>query len=504
MVLRFINRKCGDYMKRYLTKEHMIFFFLFFFFLVLLTLSPISGDDWGNYMIGGHDIFYQINQAFSMYFSWEGRIVSRILINILTYHKWLWNILNAILITSMIVGISKLVNFNNRKMGLCLSILVLLTMNIYTFSQVVVWVAGNITYLFPLAFLLFYFILCKNNLLRFKYIKILICLLQLLLPLFVEHMAILLVFTNIFTLGIHYYKTKKWNTIYLIYVILSIFSSCILLLSPGTSYRSSIENTMFNSLTLVDKIQYNLPNFIQYTFIINSSFLVLLVINNLYLIHSQVKNQLLKIGLNIYMSIIPILTVILYSITLFVTSSFSIFKIIDSTNYLVQIYWISYIIIWLFLLYKHCFYYAKYECFWFAILGLLANAVMLLSPTWGYRTSFATYFFLMISCLYIFDFISIPSIVDKFLIIVVILISFIYLIFYINVRIEIKNREESISNQLLRNSKIIKIDAIPSYANCNINPMNDYHLEVFKKYYQIPEDNEVIIIPKRWRFVIAK
>ena len=39
----------------------------------------------------------------------------------------------------------------------------------------------------------------------------------------------------------------------------------------------------------------------------------------------------------------------------------------------------------------------------FYLIGILSNAVMLLSPTWGYRTSFASYLFLSISFLIVID-----------------------------------------------------------------------------------------------------
>ena len=63
-------------------KKTKKFYFIFFaFILFILFLSPISGDDWGNYLVGQNGIRHMIEQALRMYLSWEGRLGSRLLIN---------------------------------------------------------------------------------------------------------------------------------------------------------------------------------------------------------------------------------------------------------------------------------------------------------------------------------------------------------------------------------------------------------------------------------------
>ena len=132
-------------MKKILSRNTILYILIFGFFFTILTLSPISGDDWGNYLVGKQGMIHSFVQAFEMYFNWEGRLVSRILINILTYHKWLWNIVNSLFITGIIYGIIVVVKPRQKKLTICLSILTVLLMNIFTFSQIIVWVAGNIT-----------------------------------------------------------------------------------------------------------------------------------------------------------------------------------------------------------------------------------------------------------------------------------------------------------------------------------------------------------------------
>ena len=88
-------------------KENKIYIGIFIFILIILFLSPISGDDWGNHLEGTLGFRHMIGQAIGMYFSWEGRFISRILINILTYNKWLWNIINSIAIVGIIYYVEK-------------------------------------------------------------------------------------------------------------------------------------------------------------------------------------------------------------------------------------------------------------------------------------------------------------------------------------------------------------------------------------------------------------
>ena len=65
-------------------KENYKYLFLFIFFTIILFLSPRSGDDWGNFLEGSLGIRHMIGNAIGMYFDWEGRFVSRLLINFLT------------------------------------------------------------------------------------------------------------------------------------------------------------------------------------------------------------------------------------------------------------------------------------------------------------------------------------------------------------------------------------------------------------------------------------
>ena len=197
-------------------KKKIFFISIFLFFVLIFFLSPISGDDWGNYIEGSRGLYKSITEAIGMYFSWEGRFISRILINILTYHKVLWNFVNSLVITGTIFLIIKIINPKKIIIYL-LSLLIFLLMNIYTFSQVIPWLAGNITYLFPIPLLLLYFYFIFSNK-KDNRLIVLFSILNLIMTMFVEHMAIILIFSNILFIIYRYIKNKKIDKELILYL----------------------------------------------------------------------------------------------------------------------------------------------------------------------------------------------------------------------------------------------------------------------------------------------
>ena len=478
-------------------KKKIFFISIFIFFLLIFFLSPISGDDWGNYIEGSRGLYKSITEAIGMYFSWEGRFISRILINILTYHKILWNIVNSVVITGTIFLIIKIIN-PKKKIIYLLSLLVFLLMNIYTFSQVVPWLAGNITYLFPIPLLLLYFYFIFSNK-KDKKLIILYSILNLLMTMFVEHMAIILIFSNILFIIYRYIKNKKLDKELILYLIISIIGTVTMLLSPGTLYRSSVENLEFNKLSIIGKLLYNIPNFIYYTFIVNPYMIILLSISSTYLINKIFKNKIVKILLILAMNLIPILSTSLYVISKFINiNSF----LLDSSSTVLIIFYILYVLFFIYLIIKNYKTIFNKEMFFFVI-GISSNVVMMASPTWGFRTSLGTYIFLCIfSLLVMNEYIKERKIYNYIASFIIIICSLFYIILYISTYRQYKENKILIEKGINDKSKIIEIYGYPHFANCNINPEDDYHLIVFKRYYNIDEDVEVKVLKNKWRYLI--
>ena len=480
-------------------KNKFVFIFYFFFFLFIFFLSPISGDDWGNYLAGTNGLRHMIGNAIGMYFSWEGRLISRIIINILTYHKWLWNIINSIVIISFSYLINSIYNFKNKKTIILLTFIMIIFMNLYTFSQTITWIAGNITYLFVIPLILLYILyLQKENKLTNIKITVLI-ILNIIIPMFVEHMAILLIFINLLFIIIDYINNKKINKKLLIFLFISTTSFLLMFFSPGNQYRNSVENIMFNQLNPIQKVLYNLPNFTFYTYTINSFLLILIFIGSFYLIKDIIKSKYLKYFLYLYESI---------SIVIGITYLLIELKILNYSiqqNNLIIIYYLILTIINFYLIFKSKKNITKNLALFFYIIGIFSNTVMLMSPTWGYRTSLATYIFLTISYLIIID----NHIKEKKAILYSLYCCNImgiifYSIFYINIHKAYIDNLKIINNGINNKSKTIEITAYPSYAPCNINPMNEYHLDKFKKYYHINKNTQIKLIDTHWKLIFYK
>ncbi len=469
---------------------------IFIIFLIITTLTPIAGDDWGNYLEGTLGIRHMIGQAIGMYFDWEGRFISRLLINFLTYYKVLWNIINSLLITSIIYLIVQITNSKSKKQSLLFAILIVLLMNIHTFGQVVTWLAGNITYLFVIPLLLFYFNYILHHQNNNKKTIIALTFLNIIMTMFVEHMAVILVTGNILILLSRYIKTKKIDKEILIYTIASTLGLITMLFSPGSRKRSLTENITFNELNIIEKILYNVPNFIYYTFTVNYTLSIIMTLGNYYLVKRQIKNKKLRLLSYLYLLIFPIINSLIY-----LYSSLLNKDIIVHNNIIVILYFISYILIDLLLVYKATKKDKINKTLFFYLLGYGANVIMTVSPTWGYRTSFATYIFLSISYLLIINrYMKETKIINFLATTICILSSIFYITLYTSARLQLIENNKNIKEQLEEDKDVIEIIKYPNFVSCNINPENDYHLQKFKLYYEIPEDKEVKLIDNNWKY----
>ena len=137
--------------------------FIFIFFLLICSLTPISNDDWENFLFLGKN---PIKYAMFKYMDWEGRFISRILIVLLTYNKLIWNIISSAINTSIIYLSMKIISPKNKKATFSLLFLVFLLMSFKVFTQSIIWVTGNITYVFVIPLMLGYFYLIMNDLER--------------------------------------------------------------------------------------------------------------------------------------------------------------------------------------------------------------------------------------------------------------------------------------------------------------------------------------------------
>ena len=271
-----------------------------------------------------------------------------------------------------------------------------------------------------------------------------------------------------------------------------------MLLSPGTKKRSGMENIEFSKLSLFNKIIYNIPNFINYTFVVNYFLSILIVCANIYLIKKHTKNKLLKYILLIFISVVPILNCIN---DFFKNLNIINFTLFDCNNIIVSLYYFIYLIIIFYFIVIDTNKDKSKKIIFFFIIGILSNLVMMISPVWGYRTSFATYIFLSISMLMIIDkYIKERKLYNIILNILCIGFSLFYIILYISVNLQYKDNLKIIDNGKRKNSKVIEIVKYPHYVD--INPENDFHIMRYKKYYGLNDDVEIILKENNWKYFI--
>lgn len=437
-----------------------------------------------------------IKYAFNKYFTWEGRIISRIIIVFLTYRKWMWNIISSLVTTSIIYFIMKIINPKNKKATLLLIFLTFLLMSFKVFTQTLIWVTGNITYVFILPLLLMYFYFVFNTEKYNKNKIILLSMLNIVMTMFIEQMSILLVISNVIFFLYKSIKNKKIDKSSLVFLICSLFGTTLMLLSPGSQLRYNEYHSYFKSLSIFNKILYNIPNFIKYTYTINFFLLILLSTTNLILVKKINAKKSIKIILWLFTLIIPIGTCISYLLS---TINIDIPFFIDNTNKLLCLYYFVYTIITFYLIYKEK---NKKAIFFFAI-GILSNLIMLLSPTSGNRSTIGTYIFTTISLLIIIDSnIKFNKRTICVLTTFVIIFCSVHLTFYISAY-RLHNEHLNNIKQARENKKDkLYLRKYPETLDFLLPVGDSYKEGLFKKIYGINDNVNIIYKDNNWKYKI--
>ena len=482
-----------------ISKKHTIIYLsiLLLTFGFLLFCLPISGDDWGCYTTAYGNITKAIETAKEMYMTWEGRFIGRILIILLTYYKYIFNIVTVLLMGVLYLGLLKLINIKSKSTYILL-IFALIFLNTDMFSQSLTWVAGTVTYFYPTVLVLLYFIyiyLKKDK--EYKTLDyIFLILINIIGTMFVENIGCSLVFGNLI-LCIYYYKNdKKKFKSFVIFTIISSISLGVMLLSPGSRARSG-ENEWFNSLPIYSKIIHNFGNFNQYLFTRNIILLVLmqLVINKALCI-KKVKSW--KI---ILLNIIPLITVITnlryYTPVDISFLSFKVPTILNfSRGYFIFI-WVAFSLLYLYSIYvimnkdreKMTFYY------FLIAMSLISVLTMMILPVWGDRvTLLAVITISVVSALIINEFISVKT--YKYLIPLLTIMCINYMFFGYMAHSIDRERQNQIQNQ--KNSNVIETLYNPVKYVWNNNALTEYFDITYKRYLDL--DGSIVIKYKKLTF----
>lgn len=485
-------------------KNNYIYLLSFIFFIIILSLSPICGDDWDNYTVGVQGIQTIFSSAIDMYFTWEGRFVSRILIYLLTYNKIFFVIISSTLLTLIVYVANKIIGKSQNKIVYFLPLILLLLLNASTISQTYTWVAGSITYLYPTAIVLAYFYyLYQKKEFKFGNIEFLILLIiNIITPMFVENIGVAFVFGNILWLMINRKSDKKELIKFGILTSFSIIALVAMLMSPGTALRAGGE-TDFYSMNFFKRIFSNIPNLISYTITRN---VIVLIMMSIVITYMLIKKRT-KIYLVILFLVIPILGVI-QNIHLMIPFYFQhinfgiladISGAFNVNNWYFIFYWILFVA---FFFYSIAYFVTEPKerlfLIFLTLVGGVAISSMIVTPVWGERVAILTEVIFLLVSLRILKNCFNPKF-NKFIYIFVCLLLLYFISMFILIFMVQKDRDDYIKEQLKKDD----VEQIEVYEHFVTyiwigNPWGNYNSSVFKKYYGIPQNKSVKIIRSKY------
>lgn len=480
-------------MKRVLQSEWIHYLLVFVFFLLILFWMPISGDDWNNYLVGSKGLHHMIGQAIGMYFDWEGRFVSRLLINFLTYYKFLFNFITAGL---LVLGIYLMVHFRKSSYRSCLFLFAfgtILFLDNPLFTQSILWVAGSITYLFPSILILWYFYYYyhhfREKMSFSKWQFVLFGCFSFCIPMFVENLAFAFVFLNFLLLIYEKIFYHRWNRFLIFNFVLSLFGAMLMFFSPGSAKRIVVEGAQ--DIGIFTQFWQNIPFFVAYTFS-NNIFLVFLMIVS---------------AVAISCSVFAKRNVRYLAISFFLLGPVLLFRNIFQLEFVFNSFWVLFFVFYLLLIFS---YYRNQHDILFLLsilflIGLSSNMIMMFTPAISSRTSLFWVICASTGNLLILDDLVLPKmkkiVYDIGCGIILITCSF-FLIAYYNLNLFSKFLDESIKKELKEEQPVISIYQSPSYLSWGLLPTGEYHTRTFKEYYGISLSQELVFKESVWKYFV--
>ncbi len=217
--------------------EHICIIATFIFMLIIHSLAPITGDDWYN-AAPNFSFTGSVAKALEFYREWEGRIVGRVFINLLSSRKIIYNILTSLIMAGIVYCAYKLIdNKRNKKYPMLLFLMAMLLVNWWVFGESYIWVAGGITYLYPASIVLgiIAYLFNKKDT-KFKIVEsIILIILSLIGTCFVENLGVALICAWILFIIYNYIINKKIQIVPILCLVSSITTFIIMLLSPRFS-----------------------------------------------------------------------------------------------------------------------------------------------------------------------------------------------------------------------------------------------------------------------------
>lgn len=267
-------------------KENYHYIILVVFFILQLRLHAfvyLYGDDYyyASYFKDGLKGFIELTKIH--YMQVNGRAFIHMLDEFMLFSGiGIWRIFNPMVISVIVVTIAKIASsyykinkaINEEKLkikafykkSLVISILLFSMLNIWITRQSVYWATGSFNYLFPVMLLMLFFYLYKKDVYNGIKSKWLF-LLAFFSAFTVEQAGFVVIFINIYILFDIWLKKNKISKVYIINFIFSIIAYATVVFAPGNSVRTTYytefyENSLFtnimnNTFSILDTIFFH-------------------------------------------------------------------------------------------------------------------------------------------------------------------------------------------------------------------------------------------------------
>lgn len=458
--------------------KHKITIFTFILFLVIGILAPISGDDWKSYIIGKQGIL----ECFKNIDIKDGRIISGFLIPFLSYHKIIFDILFALLISSFVHISNTLLGKVKTKYQYLHPLIAVLAVSTFMFSYNYVSVTSTVAYTFPiLLFIIYFYIITRSEEQSIKN-KILLFLISIFITLSSIHIGIAFLLANL----IYFVLTKNKKNIYSYFLV--ILDLILLIIS-----MSLIENNLV--ITDYKEVLSNIPNTIENIFSKNIITIIIGAIPiNMYLYEKLKERTYVRVIITLFDMILVFslcynfFNYVPFNINLILKKYNGIFA---TENWYYIFYFITYIA--LFIISINHFIKNKKDK---TLMNILCISSILITVF-----SLNSYLFdLGNIALIIFTVIIATNLAIKegnigvhikSIRIITLLLALAYLSMFGVIKYIDVTRSNYIKEQIEYDSNNIEVKANPIYLVWRYNPVDYFQHRNFKEYYEIDQKNSI-------------
>lgn len=472
----------------------MILFFVFFY--RISSWMPVTGDDWG-YALGG--MYHNpIAMAVHNYQTWSGRFLSELWGFTIASHKGIWNFANAGLFTGiffLLILISR--DLKIRFFTVLFAAFLMISVPDGVRMQTYTWIMGT-TYVIPL----FLFLVHVSILRRWIFEEeemwgiASMCVLNLLIPLFMENAAALVVGADFLVLIYLWFTNRRKLKKMIVVTIFGIVGLLLIRFSPGALSRMARDHAAFSALSLGEKISRNWSYFIFFTFMqdawLSGIFSISMI---LYLEKRGGKNRQIAR---------PLQLIFVYGIIqsfgwqLIHWTDFGLFYVLSDIQipHSVLLNTLGYGLETAAMFAAVLYFEEDHEMKWFLIFLYLcamgADAVMLISPIFDARSSLYTLYLLMLFILVLVSRLSFPRLLSGVFAVCLLFFGGQYVYGYLKLYRTVSKVTAKRMEQIDYYRTFPEIEegwfiAYPdqSIHSGNIDAEDTYHLDTFREYYHL-------------------